>query len=41
MSGLKNSDIGRTGYGPTPFDINQWSKVAIEPVVDIVADWRR
>ncbi len=35
---LKNSDIAHTGYGTTPFDPNQWSKVAIEPVVDLGED---
>ncbi len=35
LASLRTSDIGRTGYGSAPFVINQWSKVAIEPVVDI------
>ncbi|MFH1254545.1 MAG: hypothetical protein V1646_03880 [bacterium] len=35
LATLKTSDIGRTGYGSAPFAINQWSKVAIESVVDI------
>jgi hypothetical protein len=44
MGALKNSDVGRTGFNGMPFGTNlkaadvQWSKVAIEPVVDVGQD---
>lgn len=38
FSGLKQSDIGRTGYEGAIFAISQWSKLAIEKVDAIVED---
>jgi hypothetical protein len=38
FSGLKQSDIGRTGYEGNVFEPNQWSKIAIETVVELAED---
>lgn len=38
MQSLKTSEVARTGYGKNPFPINQWSKVAIEKLVDVIED---
>jgi len=38
LASLKTADIGRTGFDGDPFEMSQWSKVAIETVVDIGSD---